>query len=102
MASCRRWCCALHTLLHSMASLLTAPSGGSCLLVVSVCVSHLSHRYLDSHGYAISTYGFSGPFLNLGTIQDGSMLSMNLYCVRKDLRQAQLAHKAGVTAPKKP
>lgn len=65
-------------------------------------VCHLSHRYLDGLGYAISTYGFSGPFLNLATIQEGSMLLMNLYCVRKDLRQAQLAHKAGVTAPKKP
>lgn len=59
-------------------------------------------RYLDASGYSISTYGFSGPFINPDSIQDGSLRveAWNLYCVRKDLRQAQLAAKAGVTPPK--
>ena len=60
-------------------------------------------RYLDDLGYAISTYGFSGPYLDAKLITDGSIriAAMNLYCVRKDLRQASIAHKAGVTAAAK-
>jgi hypothetical protein len=59
-------------------------------------------RYLDEAGYSISTYGFSGPFINPEHIKDGSLRieAWNLYCVRKDLRQAHLAAKAGVTPPK--
>lgn len=65
-------------------------------LLLSVC------RYLDEVGYSISTYGFSGPFINSEHIKDGSIRveAWNLYCVRKDLRQAQLAKKAGVTVTK--
>jgi hypothetical protein len=60
-------------------------------------------RYLDQIGYAVSAYGFSGPFIPPEAIEDGRVRldAVNLYCVRKDLRQALLAQKAGVTAPKR-
>lgn len=61
------------------------------------------HRFLDGIGYSISTYGFGGPFIDPQDIKSSTVLisAVNLYCVRKDLRQAQLAHRAGVSAPKK-
>lgn len=70
--------------------------------LVLVLLVFVACRYLDAIGYSISTYGFSGPFINPEHIKDGSIKieAWSLYCVRKDLRQAQLAKRAGVTAPK--
>jgi hypothetical protein len=81
-------CGMIHALRHSMLPCHTP------------CYPHC--RYLDEIGYSISAYGFSGPFVDPAFIKDGSVRleAWNLYCVRKDLRQAQLALRAGVTAPK--
>lgn len=49
-------------------------------------------------GYAISLYGFSGPFMSAELFKNDEFdtPAHNLFCVRKDLRQAELEHRAGI------
>jgi hypothetical protein len=53
-------------------------------------------RFLDSMGYYISGLSFEGPFLEVADITSGKDIElpgMNLYCVKKTLRDANAMAK---------
>lgn len=55
-------------------------------------------RFMDGLGYYISSRGFKGPFIPAADIRGGRpvhLLGINLYCVKKALRDAIAAAGGG-------
>lgn len=57
-----------------------------------------NRRFVDSLGYYISTRSFKGPFLPVADVRAKKVLALsgiNLYCVKKELRDAVTAASSG-------
>ena len=64
----------------------------------SICSTYKPIRFLDEMGFYLSDHGFKGPFISVEDIKAGKpikLANVNLYCVKKTLRDATLKNGSG-------